>query len=46
MTSDVQLDILAEYINKTTAARGVDFWAVEEIGLSSSEWARMTGRDR
>ena len=42
----VQLDVLAEYIRDTTAARGVDLWAVEEMGVSASQWAGMTDRDR
>lgn len=37
---------LAELIAKTTAARGVDVYAVEECGVTASEWAEMTGRDR
>lgn len=40
------LDDLAELIAETTAARGVDVYAVEECGLSATEWAEMTGRDR
>lgn len=40
------LDRLAELITETTAARGVDVYAVEECGLSASEWADKTGRDR
>ncbi len=40
------LERLAELIEETTAARGVDFYAVEECGLSAAEWAEMTGRDR
>jgi len=42
----VQVDRLAEYIRENTAARGVDMWAVEEMGLSASQWAGMTDRDR
>ena len=42
----VQLETLAEYIRETTAARGVDLWAVEEMGLSASQWAGMTDRNR
>jgi len=37
---------LAELIEQTSAARGVDVYAVEVCGLSAAEWARMTGRDR
>lgn len=40
------LERLAELIEQTTAARGVDVYAVEECGLSATEWAEMTGRDR
>lgn len=40
------LERLAELIEQTTAARGVDVYAVEECGLSAAEWAEMTGRDR
>jgi len=42
--SDVER--LAELIADTTAARGVDLYAVSECGLSATEWADMTGRDR
>ena len=37
---------LAELIEETTAARGVDCYAVEVCGKSAAEWAQMTGRDR
>jgi len=40
------LERLARLIEETTAARGVDLYAVEECDLSASEWADMTGRDR
>lgn len=40
------LDRLADLISETTAARGVDVYAVEECGLSAAEWAERTGRDR
>jgi IS30 family transposase len=40
------LESLAELIKETTAARGVDVYAVEECGLSAAEWAEMTGRNR
>lgn len=43
---DVDLMRLASLIRETTAARGVDVWAVEELGLSSASWAELTGRDR
>lgn len=39
-------DELAELINKHTAARGVDVWAVQVRGYSAAEWADMTARDR
>lgn len=39
------LQRLAELIRETTAARGVDYYAVEEQGYSASEWAELTGRD-
>ena len=42
----VQIDVLAEHIRENTAARGVDLWAVEEMGLSASQWAGMTDRNR
>lgn len=38
------LERLAELISETTAARGVDAYAVE-CGLSASKWANMTDRD-
>jgi len=41
-----ELNRLAALIRESTAARGVDIYAVEECGLSAAEWARMTGRDR
>jgi DNA-directed RNA polymerase specialized sigma24 family protein len=40
------LQRLAELIDETTAARGVDVYAVDECDLPASEWADMTGRDR
>lgn len=40
------LDRLGELVAETTAARGVDFYAVEECGLSAAEWAEKTDRDR
>ena len=40
------LERLAELIEGTTAARGVDLFAIEEHNLSAAEWAEMTGRDR
>jgi len=44
--SNPDLDRLAELITETTAARGVDVYAVEYCGFSAAEWAEMTGRDR
>lgn len=44
MTND--LDRLAQLINESTAARGVDRYAVDVCGVSATEWARMTGRNR
>lgn len=41
-----ELTRLAACIRTTTAARGVDLWAVNEIGIPAAEWARMTDRDR
>lgn len=43
---DTELDALAELIADSTAARGVDRYAVEICGLSAAEWARRTNRDR
>lgn len=40
------LEELAELIERSTAARGVDVYAVEECGLPAAEWAEMTGRNR
>lgn len=40
------IEELAAIVRQTTAARGVDVYAVEVRGLSASEWAEMTGRDR
>lgn len=37
---------LAEAIKETSAAQGVDYYAVEVCGKSATEWAGMTGRDR
>jgi hypothetical protein len=42
----VDLMRLASLIRETTAARGVDVWAVEELDLSASAWAELTGRNR
>jgi len=43
--TDADLERLARLIAETTAARGVDTYAVDVRGLSAAEWARMTGRD-
>ena len=43
MTDDVTT--LAGMIRDSTAARGVDWWAVEVKGYSATEWAELTGRD-
>jgi predicted transcriptional regulator len=40
------LERLAELIKETSAARGVDLYAVEDCGLSAAEWAELTDRDR
>lgn len=40
------LDQLADAIRESTAARGVDYYAVEVRGLSPVKWAEKTGRDR
>lgn len=44
--SDVDIHHLAKLISETTAARGVDRYAVDVCGLSAAEWAEMTGRNR
>lgn len=41
-----ELERLAELMSATSAARGVDLYAVDECGVSASEWARLTDRDR
>ncbi len=33
-------------VKQTTAARGVDVFAVEKCGISAAGWADLTGRDR
>jgi len=45
VVDEVDLLRLASLIRETTAARGVDAWAVEELGLSARGWAKLTGRD-
>jgi len=37
--------LVAALIAETSAARGIDLWAVEFRGYSASEWARMTDRN-
>ena len=44
--SETDLERLAELISDTTAARGIDLYAVDECGLSATEWAEMTDRSR
>ena len=44
MTDD-DVRTLAGMIHDSTAARGVDRWAVEIKGYSATEWAALTGRD-
>lgn len=41
-----ELKTIAKLIRESTAARGIDVFAVQECGLSSTQWADMTGRDR
>jgi len=43
---ETDIEELAAIVRQTTAARGVDVYAVEVRGLEPVEWARMTGRDR
>lgn len=45
-TSNDAAEEIAFLIRQHTAARGIDLWAVDVIGYSAAEWARMTGRDR
>lgn len=40
------LDKLAKLISDSTAARGVDLYAVDTCGLTPAEWAEKTDRDR
>lgn len=44
--SEPDLRRLALLIEETSAAQGVDYYAVEVCGKSATEWAGMTGRDR
>ena len=46
MMSDVDLQLLGRLVAESTAARGVDRYAVEVAGLEAVEWAEMTDRDR
>lgn len=43
---DADLAHLAKLIEQSSAARGVDYYAVEICGKSATEWGEMTGRDR
>jgi len=43
--SDDILDALATRVRESTAARGIDAFAVHDCGLSATEWAERTGRD-
>jgi len=43
--TDDDVVTLAGMIRDSTAARGVDWWAVEVKGYSATEWAGLTGRD-
>jgi len=42
--SNPNLSQLAKSIEDSTAAQGVDAYAVSVCGLSATEWANMTGR--
>lgn len=42
----INIDLVAQCIQNSSAARGIDYYAVEEHGFSAAEWARMTDRDR
>jgi len=42
---EADVTTLAGMIRDSTAARGVDWWAVEVKGYSATEWAHATGRD-
>ena len=45
-SANIDLERLAELMASTTAARGVDAYAVKGCGLSAAAWADMTDRDR
>jgi len=40
------LGLLAAYIRQSTAARGVDLYAIDHGGYSIPEWAEATDRNR
>jgi len=44
--SEIDMRLLGKMIDESTAARGVDRYAVEVEGVEPVEWAKMTGRDR
>jgi len=46
MTDTDDVTTLAGMIRDSTAARGVDWWAVEVKGYSATEWADLTGRSQ
>lgn len=46
MSERKPLEGLAECIEKSTAARGVDYYATEIYRIDIGEWAEMTDRDR
>jgi len=43
--TDAETATLAAMIRDSTAARGVDWWAIEVKGFSATKWADLTGRD-
>lgn len=40
------LEEIAAAIRQTSAARGIDSFAVDQSGISAADWAEMTERDR
>ena len=44
--SEIDMRLLGKMIDESTAARGVDRYAIEVAGVEPVEWAEMTGRDR
>ena len=42
----MDIEKLAQLVEETTAARGIDLYAVDECGMTAQEWADMTGRSR